>query len=72
MYLFNPIPEIIQQMNVQGGSPIKSKIIKIPQGDSWNRMNVPIPNLSKKEIIELYFKNTNIDFVLDNLDNLVK
>ena len=41
----------------------------IPEGDSWNRHNkrMDLASISDNEL----FKDTNIDFVLENLKNLV-
>jgi hypothetical protein len=70
--LFNPTPILL----IQKGGNKKRKIIKkkgstydIPKGDSWNRMNKSL-DISDEYIKEL-FENTDINFVLDNLDNLI-
>jgi hypothetical protein len=71
--LFNPTSDLLKH-KPKGGN--KKKIIKnkggaydIPKGDSWNRMNKKM-DLSDIDETKL-FKDTNIKFVLENLDNLV-
>ena len=71
--IFDPTPSLL----IQNGGKIKIKKSKkklggaseIPEGDSWNRMNKPIDlsDINREEL----FKNTDIDFVLENLDNLI-
>jgi len=70
--LFNPTTELLFK-KTKGGR--KKQIIKkggtydIPEGDSWNRHNkrMDLSSISDNEL----FKDTNIDFVLENLKNLV-
>jgi hypothetical protein len=52
------------------GDNKKEGTYDIPEGDSWNRMTIKMDNLSILEKEELY-KDTNIKFVLENLNNLL-
>jgi hypothetical protein len=71
--LFNPTKELLVQ-RIKGGSKKTIKKKKenydIPEGDSWNRMNITKTALTALEKEELY-KNTDIKFVLENLENLL-
>jgi hypothetical protein len=73
--LFSPTTDLIIQNKKAGGkNKTKKKDVKsyeVPEGDSWNRMNKPMSYLTKEERDEIY-KNTNIDFVMENLNNLIR
>jgi hypothetical protein len=70
--LFNPMNDLLfikkggKKRNIKKGGGN----YEVPEGDSWNRMN-KVMDLSDIDEDEL-FKNTDIAFVLENLDNLIK
>lgn len=77
--LFSPSAELLIEQKTGGKEASLRKNVKIkkrkggsnyeivPEGDSWNRMNQKMELIPAEEL----FKDSNIEFVMENLDKLV-
>lgn len=66
---------LISIISPSGGKKIKTtkkqKAGEIIEGDTWNRMNHNITKEDMDKLDEKLYKNSNINYILENLDELI-